>query len=178
VISSKNGAILKFLLEHGADPNAVMQRSSWLIGDLTPLIAAAWHELPTEVEALFAHGAVIENRAMHFTLRQPNPHRLAIMSILLDHGADINAYETALRNPNGGPLPRWRYTPVAEAVVRNDVEAVKFLVQRSANLLLKAEHVYERDEIGESALELMRLSKNEKIRELIPEEYKEGGENV
>jgi ankyrin repeat protein len=170
--------MFKYLLEHGANPNTIIYRT-WVIGDETPLIRCARLRSPTEVEALIAYGAAIENRAMHFTLREPNPHRLAIMSILLDHGADINAHETAARKENGGPLPRYRYTPVAEAVIRDDVEAVKYLIQRSANLLLKAEHVYERDYgTGKSALELIRMSKNEKIRELIPEEYREGGENA
>jgi hypothetical protein len=62
---------------------------------------------------------------LHSAIDRGKPDRLEIMAMLLEAGADINA-----RGIND-------WTPAHHAAVRNDVEALKFLVESGADLTIR-----------------------------------------
>lgn len=62
---------------------------------------------------------------LHSAIDREKPDRIEIMAMLLEAGADINAHG----------INDW--TPAHHAAVRNDVEALKFLVESGADLTIR-----------------------------------------
>ncbi|MGZ3457726.1 MAG: ankyrin repeat domain-containing protein [Archangium sp.] len=156
---------VKYLLDHGADPNP----SAGLGATSTPLIEAALAGDADSVRLLLEHGAEAQNAgglAMGWaiaancwecveliTKKKPNPMAyttaLQIVAVfgdakatrfMLDHGADVNAANELA------------YTPLMYAAGSDlvPVEAVKLLLERGAHLNVK-------ERFGKTALDFARL---------------------
>lgn len=96
-----------------------------------------------------------------------DPERFPILDLLLSRGADIDALEIgnkgrATSGTRTGPV--LQRTPLFEAVVAGDVDAVRFLVERGADV--KVRNRTGRRE-GMSSLEAGEKSNSEEIREII-----------
>lgn len=96
-----------------------------------------------------------------------DPERFPILDLLLSRGADIDALETGNKGRQtsstrtGLVLQR---TPLFEAVVAGDLDAVRFLVKRGADVEVR-NRTGRRE--GMSSLEAGEKSKSEEIREII-----------
>ena len=100
---------MRWLLEHGADPNAPPRLGHTV--DLLTLAAASYP--PSTVRLLVEHGARTEGtQALHAAATtsatefdagsfQPDPSRVEILKILLDYGADANEMEVYPRRSVG-----------------------------------------------------------------------------
>jgi len=146
---SGNSATVKLLLEHGAKPNPNPQPAA----ESSPLIEAASAGDPASMELLLAHGADVKaageqmlemavitecskcvalvagqdlgKDAYTGTLATIAPlGNLSAVRLVLDHGADVNAFD---------PLGR---TPLMYAAASDllDLDVVKLLVERGANV--------------------------------------------
>uniref|UniRef100_A0ACD5X6W7 Uncharacterized protein n=1 Tax=Avena sativa TaxID=4498 RepID=A0ACD5X6W7_AVESA len=122
-VHSENAAVVKYLLDHGADPN-----KADVIG-LTPLHSAAGIGDCEMIEMLIAKGARIDLIAddigtpLHIATKEKN---VGAMKILLDHNADPN--KTYLMYDCG----MYAMTPLFQAVNLSSVECVKLLVEAGA----------------------------------------------
>uniref|UniRef100_A0ACD5WE37 Uncharacterized protein n=1 Tax=Avena sativa TaxID=4498 RepID=A0ACD5WE37_AVESA len=122
-VHSENAAVVKYLLDHGADPN-----KADVIG-LTPLHSAAGIGDCEMIEMLIAKGARIDLIAddigtpLHIATKEKN---VGAMKILLDHNADPN--KTYLMYDYG----MYAMTPLFQAVNLSSVECVKLLVEAGA----------------------------------------------
>ncbi|CAO2649935.1 Nn.00g012270.m01.CDS01 [Neocucurbitaria sp. VM-36] len=87
--------LLRWLLEHGADPNTMSSRMRGSCSQRrTPLIAASRYNDPTTaLEILLSHGAELDPMAMFSPIGgRMRGNGIAAMRVLLDHGADVNGY--------------------------------------------------------------------------------------
>jgi ankyrin repeat protein len=118
-------ASLRWLLEHGADPNLMSER--WHPGSChqpsTPLADAATLSDPTIVQILLSYGAEMDPLAIFYAIggicNQDNG--TATLKALIDHDADINYVSE-----------RW-CTPLHYAVRRGKVEKLKLLLDHGAD---------------------------------------------
>lgn len=115
-------------MDHGANPNtrSVRLRGS-AANELTPLAAATLMIETFGLEMLLAHGAEMDHTALFAAMSTSYDQsiRVAHMTILIDHGADVN-YRTA----NWG-------TPLHYAVRRNRREELRFLLERGADRTIR-----------------------------------------
>jgi ankyrin repeat protein len=132
---------MRWLLEHGADPNVPPRRGN--TADLLTLAAATYS--PSTVKLLVEHGARRKGTlALHAAATtsaieidqgnfQPVLSRVEILKILLDHGADANEMEV---DPKAFRRPRASYTgtPLHRAVKDGSVEAVQCLLTYGADV--------------------------------------------
>ncbi|KAL1854429.1 hypothetical protein Daus18300_011448 [Diaporthe australafricana] len=132
---------MRWLLEHGADPNIPPIRGKTL--DLLTLAAADCS--PSSVRLLVEHGARTKGTlALHAAATtsaieldegnfQPVPSRVEILKILLDHGADANEME---EDPKGVGRPRSSCfgTPLHRAVQYGSFEAAQCLLTYGADV--------------------------------------------
>lgn len=154
---------MRWLLEHGADPNVPPLLGKTV--DLLTLAAASFS--PPTVRLLVEHGARIKGtQALHAAATtsateidegnfQPVPSRVEILKILLDHGADANEMEV---DPKALGRPRASYTgtPLHRAVRHGSVEAVQCLLAYGADVsapswsgltAMKAAQMYQRQDM-------------------------------
>lgn len=121
------------------------------------------------LQLLFSRGAEPDNNALHMALRRPpsDPERFPILDLLLSRGADIDALETGIKGrPTSSSCagPVLQRTPLFEAVVAGDVDAVRFLVERGADVEVR--NRTGRME-GMSSFEAGEKSKSVEIRKVI-----------
>lgn len=152
---------MRWLLEHGADPNAPPKRGQPV--DLLTL--AAESRPPSTVRLLVEHGArTRETQALHAAAAtsatslgegkyQSDPSRVEVLKILLDHGADANEMQV---DPKAFRRPRtsWTGTPLHRAVKYGSVEAVQCLLAHGADVsapswsgatVMKTAQIYQRE---------------------------------
>lgn len=135
----------------------------------TPISLIASRGSLVNLQLLFSRGAEPDNNALHMALRRPpaDPERFPILDLLLSRGADIDALETGNK---GRPTssrrtgPVLQRTPLFEAVVAGDLDAVRFLVKRGADVEVR-NRTGRRE--GMSSLEAGEKSKSEEIRKII-----------
>ncbi len=127
IVATINGRydIAKYLLDHGADPNATE------IEGLTPLyavVASRWAPVAWTPTASTTDSGIVQQKVTH----------LELMKMLLDRGADPNAKiaKTPWYNPPHH-AQRWvewaGTTPLWRAAQSTDLEAVKLLVAYGAD---------------------------------------------
>ncbi|KAM0903660.1 hypothetical protein ACQ4PT_018517 [Festuca glaucescens] len=122
-VHSENAAVVKYLLDHGADPDKADD-----VG-LTPLHSAAGIGDCEMIEMLLAKGARIDLIAddigtpLHLATKEQH---VSAMKTLLDHNADPN--KTYLMYDYG----MYAMTPLFQAVNLSSVECVKLLVEAGA----------------------------------------------
>jgi ankyrin repeat protein len=132
--------VIKWLLEHGADPNLRGTR------DALPLRSAASYGSLAVVKLLLEHGAQPDHNALNSAVRRRRktgqtryPDGLAIVKLLVDYGADVNASEDppTTRRPTSNarvyPLQHVQNTPLHDAMEIEDEEMVRLLLERGAD---------------------------------------------
>lgn len=119
---------LKLLIDHGADPNTRNRCG------ITPLMKACREQNIKAVEFLIEHGADVDiecpprfeqKRAIHFAIQVGN---LAITEILLKNGASRSRSEN------------YRYSPLHEAIVKDQVEICKLLIKYGSDVNERSEN--------------------------------------
>uniref|UniRef100_A0A0D3GXP6 Uncharacterized protein n=1 Tax=Oryza barthii TaxID=65489 RepID=A0A0D3GXP6_9ORYZ len=122
-VIGENAAIVKYLLDHGADPDKADDDG------LTPLHSAAGIGDCEMIEMLLAKGADIDPIAdecgtpLHLATKE---RQVGAMKVLLDHNADCNKTYMMF-----GLYPM---TPLFQAVNASSVECVKLLVEAGADV--------------------------------------------
>ncbi len=116
------GAVVELLIAHGADVNARGHMRN------TPLHDAASHGCLEAAHALIRHGTDVNAArehhmtALHFaSLSQRATDSAAVASLLLDHGASLEARDG------------WGKTPLAEAAFRSRADVLEVLLARGAD---------------------------------------------
>ena len=141
--NNRNAAIVEVLLKGGANPNAAL----W--SGITPLMAATKTGVTEVVNVLLANGADVNNQ-------EPRRNQTALMwaiafkhpdaaRMLIEKGADVNV-KTRMLDENFKPVvlegykanvlgtPQGGYTPLMFAARAGDMETVKLLVSRKADI--------------------------------------------
>jgi ankyrin repeat protein len=149
--------LLKWLIEHGADPNAELRgRGCW---PRTILSTAAYYFSSSAVSYLLEHGARPDSSAVQMVIRRQSlewqrknimlgkctgsryapplteQERITMVTTLLNHGADINAVEEGLgyRFLNVAIVPKGA-PPLRMAIEYDDLQLVRLLLNRGADL--------------------------------------------
>jgi ankyrin repeat protein len=174
-------AIVKLLLDHGADPNPTRNPAT----ETTPLIQATLAADPESMRMLIERGAEVkdaggpalamaitidcrkcvdilvsrnlEKRAYTFALRAASlSGDTNTIRLLIDHGADVNAVD---------PLGR---TPLMNAVVSEvlPLDSVKLLIERGADVNARSQHAQSADS-GRTVLEIARMRGNTAVVNLL-----------
>src|SRR5579883_40908 len=118
-VFSKKKDIAQYLIAHGADMNAYDR-----YGD-SPLSKACEMDDTTFVSMFLAHGANVNDTdrygatALHSVMYDTGANRMAIIRMLVEHGADVNA------RTNDG------HTPL---VLAKSMDAVTYLVEHGADV--------------------------------------------
>ena len=120
-----NEILLRWLLDHGADPNTRAERRfpGSTFEPKTPLAEAARLPDPTPLRILLTYGAQMDPEAIFYAIgvdRGTAPGT-ATMEVLYDHGADLNFISE-----------RWS-TPLNFAIRRNLPRKLKFLLDHGAD---------------------------------------------
>lgn len=141
--ASQNGgsAMVRRLLDAGADPNTA------LLSGETPLMVAARGGYADVTEQLIAKGAKVDaigtraQTALMWAASQKHPN---VVKVLLDHGANLLMkssvyYEVMAIPPHGflpynRPIPHGGETALMFAARSGDLESVKLLVAKGANV--------------------------------------------
>ncbi len=136
----KHPELVALFLAHGADANPPISRGYF------PLETAALCAHLESVKILLSHGAQIgpESRAMNAAERGDVPDRIPIMSLLLEHGADINALAEDYPALSEAKLPGRKGTPLHSAAKWGNEEATVWLLEHGADADV-------RNEMGEMA---------------------------
>uniref|UniRef100_A0A0D9XIU8 Uncharacterized protein n=1 Tax=Leersia perrieri TaxID=77586 RepID=A0A0D9XIU8_9ORYZ len=122
-VISENAAVVKYLLDHGADPNKADDDG------LSPLHSVAGIGDCEMIELLLAKGAYVDPIAdevgtpLHLATKE---RKVGAVKALLDHNADCNKTYMIF-----GLYPM---TPLFQAVNVSSVECVKLLVEAGANI--------------------------------------------
>ncbi len=127
-------AIVLFLLEHGADPNAVSSQGN------APIHQAFWTDDPALFALLLAHHADPSLRdgqgdtPLHLAVPWPKSQALQIAATLLAAGADVNAWGKQNASAGGyngmGDGP----TPLEAAIASGSEDLAHFLVEKGADV--------------------------------------------
>jgi ankyrin repeat protein len=126
----------RWLLQHGADPNA----KSRLDPFLTPTSLAVLNADMATIELLFHWGAdVNKSPLLHLLTQRKDRYTLQIIQFLLDHGASINAlhYQDEVA---GGPKTIGMGTPLHTAAYFGNDEVVRYLLQRGTDRSVRGRH--------------------------------------
>ena len=190
VASSRYGAapIVKFLLDHGANPSA---HSPALVGEMTPLAEAAYGGDETILRMLIARGADLkaagpnplvfaivsrcsgctdllmgsadkEGLSLQALLDSPPLNDTRAVNSLLDHGADVN-----VKDPDGNTL-----LMLVAACDEASVETVKRLIAGGVDVNAKNPH-------GQMALDFARgRGKTAVVDLLVASGAKDSGESA
>lgn len=142
--------LCKWLLEHGADPNAQS------VLDITPLSVAVQEASFSIIKLLFEYGGSIEHgQLLHYAIRRVRADYLEVLVFILDKGPHVNQvmYENRpacyeLQKPFGIG------TPLHEAADMGRLDVVDVLLARGADPNIK-------DARGELAIE--RAERNNKV---------------
>lgn len=160
-IIGKQNTVLKFLLEHGANANAVIEndkryllrRWSFASMERLPLALAAYLDNPTAIVCLLHHGAEIDKACAVLRFDTDTALSTALFKncraatqVLLEHGADVNVAVEALMHIAGYGSLEWLKMAVdaglsnyniqrmlEKAAARTRYNAVVFLVEHGAN---------------------------------------------
>ena len=131
--------VVRILCQHGANVNT-RDANGW-----TPLMFAVAHGKLGTARLIICNGADVnlrnEDRATALLMA---PSETAIYHLLLDHGADVNAQDMLSGD-----------TPLIRTVRTGDVEIVRYLLGKGANIAL-------RNRDGESAVDVARKRNTEK----------------
>ena len=172
-------SLLKWFLDHGAPVNGLPSNPGAPLRD-APNATIASH--------LLDHGAVVKyTSALHSAIFFENDaDALPLMSLLLDHGIDIDELEYEGRDK----LPREaahsdHATALYVAAQEGSVERAKLLVERGADLGKKSKNGYtardhaqlERQEDVKAYLEDMMRQRGMEVKELEEEEEEVDGYN-
>ncbi|KAI9678754.1 MAG: hypothetical protein M1817_005811 [Caeruleum heppii] len=131
-IAVTDEALLKWLLDHGADPN---RRGDW--GEVALDFAANAATIPVMSLLLDAGAQIKQSNALHAATRRPDG--LPMMDYLLSRGADIDALELQHvpdffdRNEGRNRWGQSRSTALHQAVRMTDLERIRFLLDKGAN---------------------------------------------
>lgn len=161
-----NEPLVKWFLDHGADPNIHGAKNE------CPLDTAANLGNIAVIDLLLAHGAKLEcSNALHAIARtrSEDSECIAVMAHLLDRGADVNALEHHF-NPEYFDQMKTHTrislgTPLHNAAFRGGRERVQFLLDRGADPNVLNTHGFpasanEYDETGiEELLDTWRTTK-------------------
>ncbi|OCK73027.1 ankyrin [Lepidopterella palustris CBS 459.81] len=118
-------------LEHGADPNLHSGTRN------TPLVLAAYWGSVHVVKSLVSYGAKLEGTEAVIAAAasmNENPEPIKIMAYLLDSGVDIDRLQCV---DEAEATTFFTGTALHQAVEKQDVERVRFLLQRGANRNIK-----------------------------------------
>lgn len=140
--SSKNlekADVVRWLLEHGADPNIKDRRG------FTALDYASYKYSLEVVKLLVQHGADVTNTsAIHGAVANSikfapvNPGRLDIVSYLLECGANVNQLWPIMPDVYERPhITPYTGTPLHSAVEAENPESVRYLLSRGADRTIK-----------------------------------------
>ncbi|KAH7063893.1 ankyrin repeat-containing domain protein [Paraphoma chrysanthemicola] len=117
-------ASLRWLLDHGADPNTKEQKLSKGVpkNGTSPIAEAAALADPSPLRLLLAHGAKIDPNAVFYAIgMRRSTNGTANLELLIEHGADLNTVST-----------RW-YTPLFRAVNVNSEAKLRLLLEHGAD---------------------------------------------
>lgn len=146
-LMAKQTMVVRYLLEHGADPNQAA------INGATPLMQAVRNFNVESVKVLIAHGAGVNTqdaRDQTALLGAVGYGFPDMVTVLLDHGAQVNG----VFDPNG-------LTPLMLAIQQAHFGIAETLIKRGAN-------VNERGRSGETALFLaVKKNRPELVRSLL-----------
>lgn len=180
-IRQGNAAVVKLLLDHGARPNP----NALPLAESSPLIQAATAADPEMMQLLLDHGAEVKGAAQPALsmaiyarcykcvdlLVAKNPDRdaytgalqetaifgdVAMIRLLLDHGADVNAIDPTGRTP-------LMYAAGSDLL---PVDAVKLLIERGADVNAKNQHKLAGD-AGLTVLEIARFRGDTPVVDLL-----------
>ena len=163
--------LVAFFLNNGANANRQASRG------YQPLETAALCAPLESVQILFSHGAQIGtgSRAMNAAARGDVPDRIPIMSLLLEHGADINALAEDYPAMSEAKKSGRKGTPLHSAAKWGNTEATAWLLEHGANAAVRNEMGETAEEWGkrferngpESVLRIRRdiFRKNKRIKE-------------
>ncbi len=133
-----NADVVRWHLEHGADPNVRTRRG------FTALDYAGYKYSLEVVKLLVQHGADVTNtRAIHGAVANSikfppvNPGRLDIVNYLLECGANINQLEPTADEYERPPITPYTGTPLHCAVQSENPEHVSYLLSRGADRSIK-----------------------------------------
>jgi ankyrin repeat protein len=126
-------SMMRWLLEHGADPN-VHDENGFCALDTADTTSST-----DTILFLLDNGAdTRQSFPLHSALERRREYKkdiIPVMTILLDHGADIDALES--QRPAGSPrravISGILGTALYKAVRKNNLEAVKLLVERGVD---------------------------------------------
>jgi ankyrin repeat protein len=129
----RNANLVRWLLEHGADPN---KEGFWRE---VPITLACTCSIPEVVDLLLAHGGSLHSYCLHVAARvhepEVRPQSLTMLSHLLDLGMDVNE-----KSDMGLPSTRSQgfITPLHAAAGSDFADAVRLLLNRGANREIKS----------------------------------------
>lgn len=140
-ISMKNIDLARKMIEKGADVNYFDHYSNW-----APLTLAIERDDTDMVRLLLERGADTNPNLYWMQRRMPlsvaiYKGNLDIIDVLVKKGANINHPYGSDRDPRINPShqPNYGETPLIDAVVRNNLNVVKKLLQLGADARLKEE---------------------------------------
>ena len=151
-----NEDLVKFFVEHGADPNI---GTSDRLQPNTIETAAMYASLDT-VQLLVqkGHAKVNNGHPLHMAAAIPRQSRRPIMQYLLDKGCDVNQLDDLpVKLHIGAPL-HWAVLPYQEAS-----EHIKLLIEKGADISLKNRHgetpldLTQQNDLGNHAEDIVRL---------------------
>jgi hypothetical protein len=154
----ENNSFLTWLIGKGASAQVVDDSGSG------PLTLCASKGSLSSLKTLLAHGAEPDNNTLHWVIsrrRKDDPDRFAMLTLLVEHGADINILET--EQPfftNGRPAKIIRASPLHVAVDQCDLQIIEFLIDHGADVHMQqlARSPYEREfSKSTSPLDQMRV---------------------
>lgn len=128
-VGANKTLLVKWLLAHGADPNA-----NTLSLTHSALDVAAMHATPEIAGMLLKHGAQLNGS--HALKRAAHYGRLDMMAYLLEHGAQIDDIPDS-EFISDGERQAGLGTALHEAVRANQMDAVRLLLEKGANPSVK-----------------------------------------
>ncbi|KAL8812793.1 MAG: hypothetical protein Q9200_000760 [Gallowayella weberi] len=125
----KDESLLRWFLEHGADPNAPAE-----IRDVTPLSYAVQRASFDNIKLMFAYGgSTARGQLLNMASGRTDPEYTPIMQYLFDNG-DIDINKTY--NEDRPELEGWsdlsNQIPLHHAARSGNIEAVRWLLERGA----------------------------------------------
>ena len=143
-----NIQVMKWLLDHGVDPNVPGQWQEGPAGPIAPLYAAGWGNPKTNIDVgtlLLAHGArsdaavglalLRQDDALLKLFREQVPPGISGLCYQISQGASLADITKLLDQGSPVDPPEDKVvTPLGEAALLGNLDAVKLLVARHADL--------------------------------------------